>query len=970
EDWVLLTSTHHIATDGWSGTIFFEEWIRCYAAILAGEAPRLPELPVQYADFAVWQRRWLEGEVLERELAYWRERLAGAPQALELPLDRPRPAVRSGAGGTLPAVIPAALTAALSELSRREGATLFMTLTSAFQALLGRWAGQDDVLIGTPVAGRNRREIEGLIGFFVNTLVLRAELAGSPPFHELLGRARTTTLDAFAHQALPFERLVEAVAPERDLTRSPLFQVMFAFQNVPQGGTGIPGLKLSPLPVDLEVAKFELMLTLAESAGGLAGTLEYDADLFDRSTAARLLSHLGRFLEAVASDPACRIGEVPLLDPAERHQLLVEWNDSGEDHAGGMCLHELVGAQVERSPDAVAVSFEGEELSYAELERRANRLAWRLRELGVGPEVPVAMCVERSPAMVVGLLAVLKAGGAYVPLDPDYPAERLAYMIEDSGASLLLAQSHLVLRLPAGDTRVLLLDGEEADSAFAPGAPEERPLGGAVPDSLLYIIYTSGSTGRPKGVMVRHRGVVNRLLWAERAYPVTAADRVLQKAPFSFDFSVWECFGPLLAGARLVLARPGGQREGRYLARTVLEQGITLLHFVPAMLQVFLEEEGLESCHSLRFVFSGGDALSSEVRDRFRARLPEGVLLRNQYGPTEISIDMTEWVCDAGDETGEGRRQPPIGRPIGNGEAYVVDAELAPVPVGVAGELLLGGEGVARGYRGRPDLTAERFIPSARHGAAGARLYRTGDRARWRPDGNLEFLGRVDQQVKIRGYRIEPGEIESVLLAHPAVREVAVAVRERGDRHLVACVVPAGEADLAPDELRSFARERLPEYMVPARFLVLEALPLTPSGKVDRRALAALELSAEHQARTLVLPRTPVEETLAAIWKELLGVEEIGVEDSFFDLGGHSLLATRLFSRVQHAFGVDLSLRQIFHAPTIAALAQAVEEQLPPPEPTAVDLDRLLDQLEMLSDEEVAARLAELGGLDGGTPGG
>ncbi|HVR98123.1 MAG TPA: amino acid adenylation domain-containing protein, partial [Thermoanaerobaculia bacterium] len=678
----------------------------------------------------------------------------------------------------------------------------------------------------------------------------------------------------------------------------------------------------SALPVDLEVAKFDLMLTLGESAAGLTGTLEYDADLFDRSTAARLLSHLGRLLDEIAADPARRISEMPLLAPAERHQLLVEWNDSAADYAGAVCLHELVEAQVERSPDAVAVSFEGEELSYAELERRSNLLAHRLRELGVGPEVPVAMCVERSLAMMVGLLAVLKAGGAYVPLDPDYPSGRLAFMIEDSSASLLLAQSHLVLRLPAGNTRVLLLDGEDGAAALGTGGPAARPVGDAVPDSLLYVIYTSGSTGRPKGVMVRHQGVVNRLLWAERAYPVTSADRILQKAPFSFDFSVWECFGPLLAGARLVLARPGGQRDGRYLARTVMEQGITLLHFVPAMLQAFLEEEGLEGCRSLRFVFSGGDALSSEVRDRFRARLPQGVLLRNQYGPTEISIDVTEWIC-VPEETGESRRQPPIGRPLGNGEAYIADAELAPAPVGVAGELLLGGEGVARGYRGRPDLTAERFIPAAWSGVSGARVYRTGDRARWLPDGTLEFLGRSDQQFKIRGYRIEPGEIESTLGHHPAVAASAVMVREdtsAAERRLVGYVAVRPGEDVTVGDLRSFLSASLPPYMVPAVFVLLAALPLNPNGKVDFHSLPAPGHERPELDAAMTEATSWAETLLARIWAEVLHLDRVGVRDNFFELGGDSILSIQIVARANQA-GLRLTPHQVFQHQTIAELA-------------------------------------------------
>ncbi|HYG61708.1 MAG TPA: amino acid adenylation domain-containing protein, partial [Thermoanaerobaculia bacterium] len=924
EDHALLVTMHHIVTDGWSRGIFLRELTALYAG------HRLPELPVQYGDFAVWQRAWLSGGVLETQISYWRQRLAGAPARLALPADRTRPAVATDRGELRPVALSPELSRSLTALARSEGATPFMVLLAGFAALLGRYSGQDDVVVGTPVAGRNRREVEGLIGFFVNNLALRVELADGLGFVDLLRQVRRTALDAYAHQDIPFERLVEEVVAERGgLDHSPLFQVTLAVQNTPVVGDGVvPGLELRRVTAEPVAAKFELSLVFALLGEELAGGLEYNTDLFDATTADRLARHFARLLEVAMAAPEMAWPELPLLDRSEAQQVLLEWNDTEAAYPGsGSCLHELVFEQAERTPEAVAVvaGEEGEEhLTHAELRRRAGWLAHRLRRLGVAPEVPVALCAERSLEMVVGLLGILEAGGAYVPLDPDYPAERLAYMVEDSAAALLLAQRHHTDRLPENGTRILFLDELACPEAGAPPAMPD----GATPDNLLYVIYTSGSTGRPKGVMVRHRGVVNRLLWAAHAYPVTAADRVLQKAPFSFDFSVWECFGALLSGARLVLARPGGQRDGAYLARTVVEQGITLLHFVPAMLQAFLEEEGLESCHSLRFIFSGGDALTSETVERFQVRMPAGVLLRNQYGPTEISIDVTEWVCRE-ERTGS---TPPIGKPLGNGRVYVIGPNGELVPAGVPGELLLGGVGVARGYRGRPDLTAERFVPSPWGDEAGARLYRTGDRVRQLADGNLEFLGRVDHQVKIRGYRIEPGEIEAVLALHPAVREAAVVVRQdaAGLRSLLACVVPVplpGTAAVTTEELRAAMRGSLPDYMVPGAFALLEELPLTPSGKVDRKALEKLAPARDERAAepAAIRPRTPSEEILAAIFAEVLRHERVGLHDGFFDLGGHSLLATQVVSRVRQAFGVELPVRELFEAPTVAGLAERIE---------------------------------------------
>ncbi len=916
----LAVTLHHIVSDGWSMGVLVGELSALYRAFLAGRPSPLPELAVQYGDFAVWQRGWLAGEVLERELAYWRRKLVGAPHALELG-DRPRPAVHGRRGGWLAVSFPPSLAAALRRVTRRGGGTLFMGLLAGFQALLARYSGQDDLLVGSPVANRTRVDLEKLIGFFVNTLVLRGELGGDPSFGALLAQVRETALGAYAHQDLPFERLVEELAPERDLSRPPLVQAMLVLENTPLHALELPGLRLEPLGVAGGAAKLDLTLTLGEAGGGLAGTLAYSPDLFDPSTTLRLMGHLEALLAAAVADPGRPLSQAPLLVEAERHQLFREWNDTAAPGLGEGLLHELFAAQVARAPEAVALISAAGELTYGELARRVDGLAGRLAALGVGPEAAVAVCVERSPEMVVAALAVLAAGGAYVPLDPGYPADRLAFLLADSGARWVLTQESLLGALPPTPAEVLCLDRPEAGDGSA--APRRRPS----PDGMAYLIYTSGSTGRPKGVVSTHRGGSNRLLWGQIAYPLGPGDRVLQTASFSFDFAAWEIFAPLAFGAAVVLPEPGAQRDPARLAAVIAEHRITTAHFVPSLLAAFLDETDAARCGSLRYVFCGGEALAGELRDRFFARMGSGARLFNQYGPTEASIDVTFHPCAPG-ETGA---SVPIGRAIANTALHVLDPGLYPLPAGVPGELCAGGEGLARGYLGRPDLTAEKFVPDPWGAAPGGRLYRTGDLARRLPDGRLDFLGRIDQQVKIRGFRIELGEIEAVLAGHPAVREAAVAVQEgtAGGHRLIACVVPAaGEAGLAP-RLRAHLDGRLPAHMVPAVFAEIEALPRTPSGKLDRRALARL---APVPAATggLAIPRTPFEELLAGVFAEVLQLDgrEPGPEDDFFSLGGHSLLATRLVSQVRAAFGVELPLRDVFEHPGLPSLARRIEERL------------------------------------------
>ncbi|TML83112.1 MAG: amino acid adenylation domain-containing protein [Actinobacteria bacterium] len=799
-DWVFLLTIHHIACDGWSLGILFQELAALYEAFALGRPSPLPELPVQYPDFALWQREWLQGEVLERQLAYWRDRLASLP-VLRLPTDRPRPAVQQYRGAYHSFTLPAPLVSGLRTLASREEATLFMVLLAAFKALLGRYSGQEDMVVGAPIAGRGRAELEPLIGFFVNSLVLRTDLSGDPSFRELLSRVRQSALGAYSHQDLPFEMLVEELQPERDASRNPLFQVTLQLLNQP---TIAPAGEGSGLQVQRGTAIFDLAATMAESADGLVASLEYDTDLFDADTIARLAGHYRTLLEAVAADAETPLSRLPLLTVRERHQLLVEWTATDHDYASEETVDALFAAQARATPHAPAVRFAAERRSYAELESDANRLARQLRALGVGRDTLVAVCLERSVELVVALLAVLKAGGAYVPLDPTYPRERLGFMLGDSGAPLLLSSERLLACLPDELPQLILLDrgppqpAPDDDGALTPLAD---------PESLAYVMYTSGSTGRPKGVMVTHRALSNHMLWMQDSFPLGADDRVLQRTPFSFDASVWEFFASLLAGAELVLAPPERHQGGDDVVRLVSENSITVLQLVPSLLRLVLAEPGLEACAGLRRVFCGGEGLPARLVDDFSSLVDAELV--NLYGPTEGCIDATFHRC----RPGEGRRFAPIGRPIANMRVYVLDDRREPVPVGVPGELYLGGDGLARGYWNRPELTAERFVPDPFDDDAEARLYRTGDLVRWLPDGNLEFLGRADEQVKLRGYRIELGEIASLLREHPGVSDAAVVVRDVGpaDERLTAYLV-RDEADDVAGVSRSLAEEQVAQW--------------------------------------------------------------------------------------------------------------------------------------------------------------
>jgi amino acid adenylation domain-containing protein/non-ribosomal peptide synthase protein (TIGR01720 family) len=933
DDHLALLTLHHIIADGWSMGVLLHELATLYAAFVAGRPASLPDLPIQYADYAVWQRETLARSAgdgvspLDRQLAYWRERLADAPAALDLPTDRPRPPVQSSRGASCSARLPQALAERLRALGRQAGATLFMTLEAAFAVLLRRYSGQEEVCIGTPVAGRSRPELEGLIGCFINTLVLRHDLRGSPTFREVLERTRATALEAFAHQEAPFELVVEAVQAARDISRTPLFQVMFALQNAPVRVHHLPGVTLTQVEVDMGTSTFDLTLSATEDVEGVALAVEYCTDLFTEGTIHRLLTHYRVLLEGIVADPACPIDRLPLLSEWERRQVLVEWNRT-EAPLPDRCVHELFERRVQDTPDAVAVIHDNRRLTYRELNRYANSLAHRLRHAGVGPEIVVATICTRSVELVTALLASLKSGGVFLPIDPTVPATRLRYMLSDARPALVVTnQGAMMPELSAVCDElaipVVLLDMQLLEESAA----LNDPANDVQLDHAAYLIYTSGTTGVPKGVVVTHRSLANHNQAIIRLFALTPHDRLLQLASPAFDMALEEILPILVAGGTLAL-RPDVLPEAQQLGELIDAYGITILDMPTAYWHLWvdaLEASQLPFPSSLRLVTPGGEAASGAAYAAFRRRAGPRVRWLNSYGPTEATISTTFFEPDPLSE------EPvppvmPIGRPIDNVQVYILDRHLQPAPIGVPGELCIGGAGVARGYLNRPDLTNERFVVVEGLSEGSCRIYRTGDRARWLPDGNVEFLGRLDDQVKIRGYRIEPGEIEATLRQHPAVRDAAVIAHEHrtGERRLAAYVV--GEKGCRIDDLRSFLAERLPAYMIPAAFVIVDALPLTPNGKIDRRALPAPDWSARAAEAAFVAPRTPIEELLAGVWSDLLGVARISAQDDFFALGGHSLLATQLVARIRATLGVELPVRAVFEAPRLADLAQRVAD--------------------------------------------
>ncbi len=922
EEHVLMVALHHISADGWSVDILVNEIVRDYDARVAGAPDPLPALAVRYGDFALWQRERLAAGGRERDVAHWKAALAGVPP-LDLPTDHPRPTEQTYAGAAVHVNLDGALVEALQGLARSRGATLYMVLLTAFAAVLARNSRQDDFAVGTPSAGRNHPDLEPLIGMFINMLTMRVDAAGDPTFGTLLERVRERTLDAYAHQDLPFEQLITELNLVRDVGRSALFQVVFALQNYTSPGrASTSGISVSPFGSRAVATRFDLELALLEGADGLWGSFTYNTDLFEAATVERLRDQFTALLAGIVVNADRPLRELLRLDEAERELVLHTWNATAAPFPADATLHGLIEEQVRRSPSAPALTFEGATLTYAELNERANRVAHRLRRLDVRPGQLVAVCAERSHELVVALLGVLKSGAAYLPLDPEYPADRLAFMLEDAAAPVVLTTGSARKALPRTDRPILDL----ANPLLWKDLPATDPEPVAGPDDVAYAIYTSGSTGRPKGVLNGHRGIVNRLHWMQRRYALDGTDRVLQKTPASFDVSVWEFFWPLLTGARLVLARPGGHKDAAYLRDIIVAESVTTAHFVPAMLGLFLAEDGIERCTGLRRIICSGEELPVDLALRTLAALPAE--LHNLYGPTEAAIDVTSFACTAGSLAGLAR--VPIGAPIDNTRVYVLDEQGEPLPVGVPGELHLAGVGLAHGYLDRPELTAEKFIPDPFAGLVGdpgrlasGRMYRTGDLARWRPDGTIDFLGRIDNQVKLRGLRIELSEIEVALRDQPGIREAAVVVREDtpGDKRLVAYLVTDS---LDTKAVRAALKQRLPDYMVPAAFLALDALPLTPSGKLDRRSLPAPQAGRDASI-AYAAPESATEQAVAAIWAEVLKIERIGLDDDFFDLGGHSLLATQVIAKLRRTAGAGVSVMDLFKNRTVRELAALVD---------------------------------------------
>ncbi|MBN3873213.1 non-ribosomal peptide synthetase [Nostoc sp. JL33] len=953
-EYVLLLNLHHIVADGWSIGVLIRELGILYKAFaedkqclttspsgsqspVEGNPPAalshdsvstsLPELPIQYADFAQWQREWLQGvgangcSPLQTQLAYWQKQLDGI-SVLNLPNDRLRPTVPSYRGAKQFLKLPHSLTQALEALSYQEGVTLFMTLLAAFQTLLYRYTQQEDITVGSPIANRNRSELEGLIGFFVNSLVLRTNLSGNPTFRELLNRVREVTLGAYAHQDLPFEKLVEELHPERDLSYHPFFQVVFSLQNTPIKALELPGLRLSLFEFDSKTAKLDLEFHLWQDLESLKGQMVYSTDLFDDTTITRMLGHFQTLLESIVANPEQRISELSLLTKKERQELLIDWNDTKRDYPENKCFHQLFEAQVKETPDAIALNarsanavvFGDEQLSYKELNIRSNQLAHYLQKIGVETESLVGICIERTLEMIIAVLGIFKAGGAYLALDPSLPQERLNFMLEDAKVSVLLTQEKLLKHFEDFSNPIICID---KDWATITQHSQENPTSCVTFDNLAYVIYTSGSTGKPKGVLLQHRGLSNLAKAQIEVFNLQPSNRILQFASLSFDASIFEIVMALQIGATLYLANKESLLPGQPLLQLLREKAITHVTLPPAVLAVL----PTESLAVLQTIICAGESCTDDIVKRWWNS--QGQFF-NAYGPTEATV----WSTVA--EIGHISEKPPIGRPIANTQIYILDKHLQPLPIGVSGELYIGGEGLAQGYINRPELTTEKFIPNLFSDKKGARLYKTGDLARYRTDGNIEFLGRIDNQVKIRGFRIELSEIETVLSQHKSVQKAVVIVKENvsGDKYLVAYIVPNIQTQNFPSVLRIFLKEKLPEYMVPKAFVVLDSLPLTTSGKVDRLALTELDSPASRFIdKAFIAPRTPTESTLAKIWAEVLNVERVGIYDNFFDLGGDSLLTVRLLKQIHKQFERELPLSTLFLNPTIESLATSLSSE-------------------------------------------
>lgn len=923
EEHILLVTTHHIVTDGWSMGIFHRELMELYEAFAAGRPSPLRELPIQYADYAGWHRGWFEGSIYESQLAYWKQQFATLPPALELPTDRPRATVHAyrayrGAQQTLS--LSKELTRRLKSLCQAEAVTPFMMLLAAYEILLHRYTGEEDIAVGSPIAGRRMAEIEPLIGLFINVLALRVSLAGNPTFRELLGRVKEAALGAYANQDLPFETLVREIQPDRTLSHNPIFQVMFVLQNEPMPPLEFGGLKTSHVQVNNVTTHFDLTLDIIERDEQFLIKFECNADLFEEETIARMMGHFEALLTGIVAHPAQKISALLLLTEPERQQLLVEWNDTETDYPANQCVHELFEDQVKRTPEATALVFEDQQLTYRELNRQANQLANYLRTLGVGPDVLVGVRMERSARLVIALLGIVKAGGAYLPLDLAYPKDRVAFMLDDARAPVLLTEEKLAGDILETNARIVCLD-EERDRIA--GFGEETPANLTSTDNLIYVIYTSGSTGVPKGVSVTHRAV-NRLVFNTNYVELTSEDRVAQTSNSSFDAATFEIWGALLHGAQLIGITKEVALSPKQFAEEIQSKQISMMFLTTALFNQ-IARDAPRAFNSMRQLMFGGEAVDPNWVREVMAQGPPQRLV-HVYGPTE-STTFSTW--NLVESVPEAAVTIPIGRPISNTTAYIVDKYFNPVPVGVPGELYVGGDGLAREYLNRLELSRERFVPNPFSAGRQDRLYKTGDVARYLADGSIEFIGRKDYQVKIRGFRIELGEVEAALVEHPGVAEGAVTVSEDkfGDKRLTAYFVPVKGMDITVAELRDSLRQKLPEYMLPAMFVTLESLPLSPNGKVDRRALPAVEeIKADWEAG-FVAPRDNLELKLAKIWERALGIRPISIDDNFFDLGGHSLLAVRLFAQIEKLFGRNLPLATLFQAPTVRQLAQVLREE-------------------------------------------
>ena len=922
---ILVITMHHIATDGWSAGILLRELSALYGAFKEDKDSPLSELPIQYADFAEWQREWLTPERLEPHLAYWKEKLAGLPPLLELPLDYQRPAAQSYRGASVSASVSQNVKRALDDLSQQEHTTLFMTLLAAFQVLLQRYTGQNDIAVGAPIANRSNMETEGLIGFFVNTLVMRTDLSGHPTFRELVGRVKDVALDAYAHQDAPFEKLVEELQPERSLSHSPFFQVLFALQNTPEVPFHMPGLQTHTVELTTANSKFDLSL-VAEASEGLAVSWNYNTDLFKTGTVERMAAHFEVLLKAAAANPDRKITDLPILTEAEETQILVTWTGAERTHHPEARVTTLFESQAEQTPDSIAVSFESHDLSYSELNSRANQLAHWLRGQGIGADSVVGICVERSLEMPTGLLAILKSGAAYMPLDPLYPKDRLATILEGVDLPLILTQEHIASTLPDTESRVLCLDSDWSriteDNRSNPDSRTDR-------DNIIGIIQTSGSTGRPKGTMITQRGFLNQCVWYKQLCDITEKTTALLMMTFSFDAAFKNVVVPLISGGKLVLANPG-YYDARALMKAAIDHNVTFIMTTPSQLYPLLELDepsGYEALSNLECLILGGEFALWHRLIPLKETLGDQLRIINMYGPAECSDALTAY--EISDERLTDPANMPIGRSLYNASMFVLDREYNLMPAGIPGELCADGiEIVTRGYIGQPDLTAERFVPSPFH--HDQRMYRTGDLVKWLEDGNVELIGRIDHQVKIRGQRVELTEVESVVREHSSVHEAIVVAREDvpGNKRLVAYVTAKPGMAVDTKELKRSLREKLPEYMIPYCIVPIEKPPLMPNGKIDRRALPEPDWTKAGDEDTHAAPSTPAEEVLAEIWSEVLNIKDVSINADFFQMGGHSLLATQLMSRVCRAFDISLPLRTLFERRTIAELALAIEETI------------------------------------------